>query len=92
MENILTKSNVRINSEFKVGSSDYSAKNRNVHLKPGQLKSLLVSEREYLFITKNQLKYRQMLYNKDYFEKIQLKSLKKDCVFENKLLFTNKLN
>jgi hypothetical protein len=43
-------------------------------------------------ITKSDLLDRQILYKKNYFERLQAKSLQKTSKFTNRIIFSNKLN
>lgn len=43
-------------------------------------------------ITKSDLLDRQILYKKNYFERLQTKSLQKTSKFTNRIIFSNKLN
>ena len=84
-------SDVRVKATFKVGKEDYSQKNENKVLSPAQLRACLVKERVWNFITPNRLKARKELFTKSGIEKLQLKALKKEATFENKVILSTKI-
>lgn len=85
-------SDVVLSSTFKVGIDNYSRKNKNQMLTTSQLKAAMISEKERVFITRGSIKGMQETFQKNSFEKIRIKTLKKTAVYAGKTVLTNSLN